>query len=89
MGPVPTVNSVLVTATLLGPQKVPWNGARPVQASWGYDFSLVLEEEGSVWETGKSRTSAAIPLFKRVQELPPVTAVAAGYSLCAALDTNG
>ena len=75
--------------TLPGPQKVPWNGARPVQAAWGYDFSLVLDEEGSVWETGKSRTAAGTSLFQRVQELPPITAVTAGYSLCAALDTNG
>ena len=74
------------------PLVVPWEGPRPVQVDWGSRHSLVLDEEGGVWEAGLSRsqtTSQAIQTFQRAKEIPPATFVSAGYFHSVALDTNG
>jgi alpha-tubulin suppressor-like RCC1 family protein len=72
----------------LEPAKVPWNGPQPVQIDWGHEHSLVLDAEGGVWETGRSRSSPSLT-FQLVSELPTITMVAAGHTHNAAIDTEG
>ena len=72
------------------PTEVPWKGSRPVQVDWGTRHSLVLDEEGSVWEAGKPGSKAYRPFtFRRVPKLPLITMVAAGVDHSAALDVEG
>ena len=72
------------------PVQVPWEGPPPVQADWGFHHSLVLDEEGSVWESGRCRSvDSPFLTFKRVPELPRIVLVVAGYQHSAALDENG
>ena len=66
------------------PAKVPWNGSHLVQVDWGRGHSLVLDVDGSVWETGNSR-----PFLQQVQGLPCITLVAAGGRHSAAIDSEG
>ena len=71
------------------PTPVPWEGPRPVQVDWGCEHSLVLDEEGGVWEAGLSRGATPFLTFQRVPSLPPAALVCAGWSHSAVLDTNG
>ena len=73
----------------LEPIEVPWNGPQPVQVDWGSHHSLVLDAEGGVWETGRSRDSPPSLTFCRVTELPLASLVVAGTSHSAAVDTEG
>ena len=69
--------------------EVPWEGPRVVQVDWGCFHSLLLDEEGGVWETGLCRSSSPLVLFQRVPELPVITSVAAGCYHSAAVDEEG
>ena len=71
------------------PTKVSWNGPKPVQVDGGLVHSLVLDEEGGVWEAGRSRAAPYPTTFQLVTDLPPVSRVAAGYCHSAAVDING
>ena len=83
------------------PTEVPWNGPKPVQVDWGCHHSLVLDEEGGVWQAGQLqpfpgtllRSLFGPPLtsttFKRVAKLPRISLMAAGYGHSAAIDTEG
>ena len=71
------------------PTKVPWKGPKPVQVDWGSCHSLVLDEEGGVWETGRSRYSQPFTSFQKVEELPCITSVSAGDDLSTALGADG
>ena len=81
------------------PAEVPWNGPQPVQVDWGCHHSLVLDEEGGVWQAGQlfpdSRLeqlfghSCTSTTFKRVAKLPRISLVAAGMDHSAAIDTEG
>ena len=68
------------------PGEVPWEGPRLVQVDWGYFHSLLLDEEGCVWEAGRDKSNYH---FQRVVGLPQVLLVAAGFHHCAALDCDG
>ena len=72
------------------PVEIPWNGPRAVQVSCGELHSLVLDEEGGVWEAGLPQTINFEPLvFKQVMALPLVTQIAAGEKHSAVLDVDG
>ena len=71
------------------PAEVPWNGPQPVQVDWGRFHSLALDAEGGVWQAGGCRTIPSSSTFQQVPELPPISSIAAGDSLRAALDTEG
>ena len=73
----------------LVPSLVSWSGPTPIQVDWGEEHSMVLDEEGGVWEAGRSRASPASSHFTRVPELPVITMIAAGWFHSAAVDTNG
>ena len=69
--------------------EVPWGGAKLVQVECGIFHSLVLDEEGTVWETGLSRFYEPQSTFKQVLELPKIIQVAAGSPQSAAVDIDG
>ena len=76
------------------PTKVPWKGLRVVQVVCGKSFSLALDQNGGVWEAGKSIASESSNLTfqkapDRVGVFPPIARLAAGPNLCAALDRDG
>ena len=84
-----TASSVLVTLLQLQPAEVPWNGPQPVQVDWGEDHSLILDEEGISWKTGRCPYDTDSTTFMKVSELPCITAMACGRSLFAAIDSDG
>jgi alpha-tubulin suppressor-like RCC1 family protein len=71
------------------PEEVPWEGPAPFQVDWGGAHSLVLDEEGCVWEAGLSRCSCSFLTFQRVPELPIIILISAGNQISAALDKEG
>jgi alpha-tubulin suppressor-like RCC1 family protein len=73
------------------PVEVPWNGPKLVQVDWGLRHSLILDEEGGVWEAGCYQPLDLSPTsltFRQVPCLPCITLVAAGESHSAAIDSE-
>ena len=73
----------------LVPVIVPWDGPRPVQVEWGRQHSLVLDEEGSVWEAGRFCSASTSATFRPIEGLPAMATIACSAFLSAALDMNG
>ena len=74
----------------MDPARVPWEGPRLVQTDWGFQHSLLLDEQGDVWEAGSARSgSPSFLIFQRAPELSSIVQVAAGNHHSAALDSQG
>ena len=71
------------------PEKVSWNGPKPVQVDCGGSHSLVLDVEGGVWDAGSSRAIYSSPTFELIPDLPRMAVIAAGGGFSAAIDTEG
>jgi hypothetical protein len=73
------------------PHQVPWVGPPLIKVDWGRSHSLLLDSEGGVWEAGTSgvENSEFTSNFRRVEGLPEITQISAGYDLSAVIDTEG
>ena len=67
--------------------EVSWDGPRLVKVDWGRSHSLLLDEEGGVWEAGTP--GKVYGPFCKIPDLPVICDIAAGYDTSAALDTDG
>ena len=65
-----------------------WDGLF-MDISGGGAYTLVLDCDGGVWLVGSLYCEEAVPMFAKVDGLPPIAQIACGYSHAMAVDRQG